>query len=44
MSFFFKPFLFSLFLLCKDTFIDDYDGIYKFNGLKYDPFEIFDNL
>ncbi len=44
MSFFKKYFLPSPFLLCKDTFMNDYDEIYKSNGLKYDSFEIFDNL
>jgi len=24
--------------------MDDYDGIYNYNGLKYYPFEIFDNF
>jgi hypothetical protein len=24
--------------------MDDYDGIYNFNGLKYNPSEIFDNF
>ncbi len=41
------PFLFFLcspFLSCKDTFMDDYDGIYNCNGLKYSPFKIFDNF
>ncbi len=34
--FFYKP--------SKNTFMDDYDGIYNFNGLKYNPFENFDNF
>jgi hypothetical protein len=29
---------------CKNTFMDDYDGIYNCNGLKYSPIEIFDNF
>jgi hypothetical protein len=24
--------------------MDDYDGIYNYNGLKYSPFENFDNF
>jgi hypothetical protein len=32
------------FLPCKDTFMDDYDGIKNCNGLKYSPFEKFDNF
>jgi hypothetical protein len=41
------PFLLILLspsLSCKDTFMDDYDGIYNCNGLKYNLFEIFDNF
>ncbi len=41
------PFSFFLpnhFLSCKDTFMDDNDGIYNCNGLKYNPFENFDNF
>ncbi len=41
------PFMFFLpshFLSCKDTFMDDYDGIYNCNGLKYSPFECFYNF
>jgi hypothetical protein len=34
----------SFFSSCKDTFMDDYDGIYNYNGLKYIPFETFDNF
>jgi hypothetical protein len=37
------PFLFS-FLPCKNTFMDDYDWIYNYNGVKYNPFENFDNF
>jgi len=37
-------FLPSLFLSCKDTFMDDYDGIYNCNGLKYRPSKNFDNF
>jgi hypothetical protein len=40
----FLSFLSSLFLPCKITFMDDYDGIYNCNGLEYNPFEIFDNF
>jgi hypothetical protein len=40
----FLSFLPSLFLFCKDTFMDDYDEIYNCNSLKYNPFEIFDNV
>jgi hypothetical protein len=36
------PFL--SFLPCKDTFMDDYDGIYNCNGLKYSPSKKFDNF
>ncbi len=32
------------FLPCTNTFMDDYDGNYNCNGLKYSPFEIFDNF
>jgi hypothetical protein len=41
------PFLFFLpspFLPCKNTFMDDYDGIQNCNSLKYNPFEILDNF
>jgi hypothetical protein len=41
------PFLFfspSPFLPCKYTFMDDYDGIYNCNSLKYSHFENFDNF
>jgi hypothetical protein len=41
------PFLFFLpsnFLPYKDTFMDDYDGIYNCNSLKCSLFEIFDNF
>jgi hypothetical protein len=34
----------SPFLPCKDTFMDDYDGIYNCNSLKYNPFEKIDNF
>jgi len=34
----------SLLLPCKDTFLDDYDGIYNCNGIKNRPFENFDNF
>jgi hypothetical protein len=27
----------NIFLPCKDTFMDDYDGILNFNNLKYNP-------
>jgi hypothetical protein len=40
----FWSFLLSFFLPHKDTFMDDYDGIYNCNGLKYSPFENFDNF
>ncbi len=33
-----------LFLSCKDTFMDDYDGIYNCNGFKYIIYEIFDTF
>jgi hypothetical protein len=39
--------LFLSFLPHKDTFMDDYDGTYNYNGLKYSPFEnltTFDSL
>jgi hypothetical protein len=35
----FLSFLPSLFLSCKNTFMDDYNGIYNCNGLKYSHFE-----
>ncbi len=44
MSNVFLPFLPNLILPCKNTFMDDYDGISNYNGLKYSPFEIFDNF
>jgi hypothetical protein len=37
-------FLPSLFVPCKYTFMDDYDGIYNCNNLNYSPFEKFDNF
>jgi hypothetical protein len=40
-------FLFFLpnpFISCKDTFMDDYDGIYNCNSLKYIHFEKIDNF
>ncbi len=37
-------FLPSPFLPCKDTFMDDYDGIYNYKDLKYSPFENFDKF
>jgi hypothetical protein len=37
-------FLPSLFLPCKDTFMDDYDGIYNCNGLKYSPLKKINNF
>jgi len=40
-------FLFFLpgpFLPCKDTFMNDYDGIHNCNGLKYSPSKKFDNF
>jgi hypothetical protein len=40
----FLSFLLSPFLPCKDIFMDDYDGIYNCNSLKYSPFENFDNF
>jgi hypothetical protein len=40
----FKKKLLSHFFPCKDTFMDDYDWIYNFDGLKYNPFENFDNF
>jgi hypothetical protein len=40
----FLSFLPSYFLPCKNTFMDDYDGIENCNGLKYSPFEVFDNF
>jgi hypothetical protein len=32
------------FLPCKDTFMDDYDGIYNCNSLEYNPSKFFDNF
>jgi hypothetical protein len=40
----FFVFLPSPLIPCKDTFMDDYDGIYNYNGLKYSPSENFDNF
>jgi hypothetical protein len=40
----FLDFLPSRFLPCKDTFMDDCDGFYNCNSLKYSPCEIFDNF
>ncbi len=34
----------SPYLSYKYTFMDDYNGIYNCNGLKYSPFESFDNF
>ncbi len=34
----------SSFLPCKDTFMDEYDGIYNCNGLIYGSYEIFDTF
>jgi hypothetical protein len=39
---YFLDFLPGHFLQCEDTFMDDYDGIYIFNDLKYGTYEIFD--
>jgi len=41
---FFLSFLPSFLLSCKITLMDDYDGIYNCNSLKYSPFENFDNF
>jgi hypothetical protein len=41
MSPFFVFFTSSLLLPCKDTFMDEYDGIYNCNGLIYSNYEIF---
>jgi len=40
----FLSFLHVLFLPCKDTFMDDHDGIYNFYGLKYNPSKTFDKF
>jgi hypothetical protein len=40
----FLSFLPSLFLSCKNTFMDDYDGIKKINGLKYSHSKNVDNF
>jgi hypothetical protein len=40
----FISFLLSHFLSCKNTFINDYDGISNYNDLKYDSYEIFDTF
>jgi hypothetical protein len=40
-------FLFFLpnpFLPCKNTFMDDYDGIYNCNSLKYNPLNFFEKF
>ncbi len=37
-------FLPSPFLPFKNTFMDDNDGIYNCSGLKYSPFDIFNNF
>jgi len=37
-------FLPILFLPCKNTFLDGYDEIKKFNGFKYSPSENFDTF
>jgi len=34
----------SIFLPCKDTFMDNYDGIYNCNSPKYNPSENFENF
>jgi len=41
---YFVSFLPSFFLPCKNTFMDDYDGILNYNCLKYNPSKIFDNF
>jgi hypothetical protein len=35
---------FFVFFPCKDTFMDDHDGIYNYNNIKYSVFEIFNNF
>jgi hypothetical protein len=40
----FLSFLLGSFLRCKNTFMDDYDGIYNYNCLKYGPSKNFDNF
>jgi len=40
----FLSFLPNPFLPCKDTFMDDHDGIYNCNGLKYSPSQNFDKF
>ncbi len=40
----FLSFLPSLFLLCEVTFMNDYDGIYNCNSLKYNHSKKFDNF
>jgi hypothetical protein len=40
----FLSFLPSLFLSCKDIFMDDYNRIYNCNGIKYNHFENFSNF
>jgi hypothetical protein len=41
---FFPIFLFSLFLPCKYTLLNDYDEILNYNDLKCDTYEIFDTF
>jgi hypothetical protein len=40
----FLYFLLSPFLLSKKKFMDHYDVIYNYNGIKYGTYEIFDNF
>jgi hypothetical protein len=40
----FCKFSLVFFILCKDTFMYDYDGILNCNGLKYGTDEIFDTF
>jgi len=40
----FLSFLSSLFSSCKDTFMNDYDGVQNCNSLKYSPLKIFDTF
>jgi len=40
----FYIYLLGHFLPYKNTFIDDYDGIYDYSGLKYGTYEIFETF
>lgn len=40
----FLKYFYLVFLLCKNTFMNDYDEIYNYNDLKYDTYKIIDTF